>query len=478
MESFNKLAVSFFIFVLVSPFLIILVWSGGVEWGEGGATSGLLFRSFIQSFLSALFSVFLGYIGAIGLSALKIRSRYIYFIALLPQGLPPLFLIIGSMRFFSEYPFGLPAVVYLHAFINIGIIAVWLDSDIRGKLSFMSKAAYLEGCSKWMFWWKTLPVLKNNLLMCFIFVFALSLSSFSIPLMVGGMQSWSLEIGIYKAIFNYGNWKYAMGLSCIQIFILFFMTLFLRDKKNILFLKEKENVNFHGVRIFTLFLFVAPVLILSGLWTNWKLGIFQLRSAFDSFYPLLEMGMSSLFIGLAVGIGLWVLFSATLFYQNNKTLEKFLLGFISPSGAIIGFSLIIIGYFYEMGVLALGLILAFFTTLYRLGLINRMDSIRNQIRVAELLGASRLHIFKSIQWPQIAASIGFLSGLGAFWSVGEFAVTGMYLRSHKTLSLLAESLAASYRLEAATIVLLFIFVIGVGLFFTFWRMGSDLGQKS
>lgn len=478
MASFNKLVISLFIFVLVLPFLIILFWSGGIEWGEGGATSTLLFRSFIQSFLSALFSVFLGYIGAIGLSALKISSRYIYFIALLPQGLPPLFLIIGSMRFFSDYPFGLPAIVYLHTFINIGLIAVWLDSDIRKKLSFMSKTAYLEGCSKLMFWWKTLPVLKNNLLMCFIFVFALSLSSFSIPLMVGGMQSWSLEIGIYKAIFSYGNWKYAMGLSCIQIFILYFMTLFLRHKKNIFFLEERDKMILHGVRTFVIFLFIAPLLILSGLWTNWNLGISQLRNAFNSFYPLLEMGMSSLFVGLAVGIGLWIFFSVTLFYQNNKTLEKFLLGFISPSGAIIGFSLIIISYFYEMGFLALGLILAFFTTLYRLGFINRMDSVENQIRVAELLGASRLHIFKSIQWPQMAASIGFLSGLGALWSVGEFAVTGMYLRNNKTLSLLAEQLAASYRLEAATIILLFIFIIGVGLFFTFWRIGYDLGQKS
>ncbi len=478
MESFNKLAVLFFIFVLILPFLIILFWSGGVEWGEGGATSALLFRSFIQSFLSALFSVSLGYIGAIGLSSLKASSRYIHLMALLPQGLPPLFLIIGSMRFFSDYPFGLPAIVCLHTFINIGLIAIWLDSDIHGKLSFMSKAAYLEGCSRLMFWWKTLPVLKNNLLMCFVFVFALSLSSFSVPLMVGGVQSWSVERGIYEAIFSYGNWKYAMGLSCIQIFILFFMTFLLRNKKNILFLREREKRIFHGVKVFTLLLFVAPILILSGLWMNWKLGISQLRSAFDSFYLLLEMGMSSLFVGLAVGIGLWILFSVTLFYQNNRTLERFLLGFISPSGAIIGFSLIIIGYFYEMGVLALGLILVFFTTLYRLGLINRMDGIKNQIRVAELLGASRSHIFKSIQWPQMAVSIGFLSGLGALWSVGEFAVTGMYLRSNKTLSLLAEHLAASYRLEAATLVLLFIFVIGVSLFFTFWRIGSDLGQKS
>ncbi len=478
MESFNQLIASLFILIFISPFLIIFMWSGGVEWGEVNSTQVLLLRSFIQSFLSALCSVLLGYIGAIGLSSLKIKPYSIYFMALLPQGLPALFIIIGSMRLFSDYPFGLSAIVGLHVFINVGIIAVWLDSDIRRQLSFISKVSYLEGCSKLRFWWKTLPVLKNNLFMCFIFIFALSLSSFSVPLMVGGVKPWSMEIGIYQAIFSYGSWKYAMGLSLLQMLILFGITFFLRDKKNIFFIKDREGIIFHGVKIFIAFLFIGPLFILLGLWTNFKLGIYQLKSVFVSLEPFIEMCMNSLFIGLAVGICLWVVFSVVLFYQNNKVLERFLLGFISPSGAVIGLSLIVLGYSYEMGVLTFGLTLLFFTTLYRLGFVNRMDVIKNQIRVAELFGASKMHIFKSIQLPQMGPSLGFLSGLGALWSVGEFAVTGMYLRNNRTLSLLAEHLAASYRLEAASILLLFIFMIGVGLFFIFWRMGSDLGQRS
>ena len=63
--------------------------------------------------------------------------------------------------------------------------------------------------------------------------------------------------------------------------------------------------------------------------------------------------------------------------------------------------------------------------------------------------------------------ICFLSGLGALWACGDFALSGMLLGDDMTLALQMKSLFTNYRLEQALVLLIPLVILSVIIFLIF-----------
>jgi ABC-type spermidine/putrescine transport system permease subunit II len=94
------------------------------------------------------------------------------------------------------------------------------------------------------------------------------------------------------------------------------------------------------------------------------------------------------------------------------------------------------------------------------------------------MGASPALIFSKIIFPQVLPSILFLSGLGAFWTIGDFAMTQIIYGKDVTLALYIQSLVGSYRLEQANLLMFLLLFLGFMVFILFKEMRHVVSQKN
>ena len=198
---------------LVSPFLILLFWtcllplgirdfssaSHRLIWHEVAAV--FLFTS-AQALASALGALVLGIAGAYGLAAIPaflekfstqsfarrhapLASRVFETLALLPNLVPVLLLILAALKFLPGAR-GFWGIILLHVLLNQGLVSVAVVDLLRQRVGGLAELARVEGTTRTMFFWRAvLPILKSDLLSLGLFVFALSFSSFAIPLIIG-----------------------------------------------------------------------------------------------------------------------------------------------------------------------------------------------------------------------------------------------------------------------------------------------------
>jgi ABC-type Fe3+ transport system permease subunit len=116
--------------------------------------------------------------------------------------------------------------------------------------------------------------------------------------------------------------------------------------------------------------------------------------------------------------------------------------------------------------------------LFRLGLADDMKSLRTQIEVAKTMGANAKQIFYNISFPQLVTGIARLSGFAAFWAVGDFALSRLISARTISVAMLVDDLLGSYRLSAASCLVLLLILLGACIYWLFRGLGNVLSQKS
>src|SRR5262249_11263270 len=117
----------------------------------------------------------------------------------------------------ASFPFGLGAVVVAHVLLNSGLVAIALDRLVHSRLSGMTETTWVLGASPWVFLRQVAwPYICTDVACIFLFVFSLCLTSFSIPLVLGGDRLTTLEVAIFEAIRSEGQWDKAVLLAGIQ----------------------------------------------------------------------------------------------------------------------------------------------------------------------------------------------------------------------------------------------------------------------
>ena len=309
-------------------------------------------------------------------------------------------------------------------------------------------------------------VLKRDVQLMSLTVFCFCLTSFSLPVLLGGNSGKTLEVVIYDYLKNPAEWPMALGLLSIEILFIFFLSFlifkpfsFLRKRCRLPGLPSKQNIIFGLLPVFLItagfiegLYYIPEVLKLTGLTTAI---------------------LSTLFLSLSVGIGIVICFILISLCSSASYLKTFLIGYAVPSIVLTGFSFLIFTNEQVYFSWICGLVILFLPSLYRWAGESFLHSLENQIQTAQTLGADVKPIFKKIIWPQCKSSFFLLGGVAGFWASGDFAYTMITAHGKTNLALMAQQLLERYRTEQG-LALIWLALITGSLSFFLLRSGKNI----
>ena len=467
-----------FIFIFKIP---LLRFPPSSEW------INVLLFTLLQAGLSAVLSVFFGIFGALGLCCF-FHYKYKWVLelfCLLPALLPPLVSVLAWINFsenFFSFPFSFFCVLVVHILMNIGLSSVFFSRLFYSQTGSLSAWAFLHNVSRFPFLRKILFFeLKKDVVLVFLLVFSFCFTSFSVPLLVGGVSGQTLEVFIAEKLKDPVTWPEAMTLFMIETFFifLFFALLYGRIGKKEEFTQKKHQLYLLPCLPFLILPVLPAALVFFGLgdvfhsdkiWQDF----FLIKETFFSYW------MNTLLVGIGTGCCVLLLLFLVAFCLRDLFLRHFLIAYSSSSAAFMGFAFLLMGSDGRLMVLlkwSLGLSLLFLPTLYRLMGESTLSRLKNQVCLMDLMGASRILSFKVI-WPQCASAFFFLAGVGAFWACGDFAYSSIVSGGQGHLALLIQDLFASYRFELATILTWVLILSAVVCFSLFTGVAFVLHKKS
>jgi thiamine transport system permease protein len=465
---------------LISPYLIWLAaiprWS--LPSPEVWATAAS--ASIIQSLMSSVLACAAGFVLFHALQAWR-RPSLGEAALLLPNLIPPLFVAMALLSVGGTgFPYGLGAVVTAHVLMNAGLVAVALDRLVRAKAGGLAEVAWTMGCGRRRFWreigW---PVLRADFACIFLFIFSLCLTSFSLPLLLGGSRATSLEVAIYDTIRVQGRWDQAVLLAAGQSLALLALAWLLpqpfwprRPERGSL----PALLTWRGARVAV----ALPAVILI---IGWLIGLgtsVGTRLPAEVTAALPGALMASAALGLTVGFAHLILFLLVAYVSPHARLNRFLNGYLAPSPTITGFGLLLLPLAKVAGPAADGetamfikltaaLTLISFPLLYRWLVHGALAGLARQVAVARGLGAGWSAVLFEIVWPQAAPAFLRASGLAAVWACGDFAVSGIFLGRELTLPLVIADLLGNYRFEQAALLLLPLIALALLMYTVFVR---------
>lgn len=442
--------------------------------------------TFLQAFLSTSLSMVIGVWCALGLCALNYKpgSKILVLLELMllsPSFLPALFIVISVLTLINPFPFGLWGIVIVNALIFSGYVANAFFAKLNDRLGFMSELALIEGASKL----QTLlglifPVMKRDILNLFLLVFFLAFNSFSVPLLVGKIGSTSIEILIYQKILIEDKLDQAFSLASLQM-ILTFIILFLPATAVPIKSRRVSNLTGIGMKSGLFIIFLLFTVCLAGLLLQTPVGVIEIANNLDIIAGLKEKLIVSLTLGLSVGTVTFLGLMTIAYGLPHKLFDRILISYIAPSAVLVSFSFLLLPFrgllFAPVGIIFC-LSILFLPTLYRSLLTDKLMQLKENVEMSYVLSSSWGNTYWHIVFPQISQEIGILSGISAFWAVGDFAVSRMLSSKDITLSMTVEGLLGSYRLASASVLMLGLIVLGIILFLFFKGVGNVLSQKS
>ncbi len=442
----------------------------------------LLWRSVLQAASSALAAIALGVIGA---AALLRRSSRWEALALAPAAVPSIAIVLGFMSLFPGWR-GWTAVAFAHALVSSGLVAVVLSRVIRNELGGSLELAWTEGASRRVLWLRgVLPAIERDIARLATAIFAASLASFSIPLLLGGSKAVSFEIAILHAIRLDASWDTAAALSLFQWSMLLMTVLVLGKSEGAVARPIESESRSRLGRVLgsnsaiVVFL-IAPILVMTSLLRAPFQGIRQLQTAglFDNSEFVNYALRGSVVTATLGGVLCAVLLAAFAVVSPTRTQRSWISGYVAPSTAITGFATLVIGWGSDPSFtldalrLSVGSALLFAPILWRLRWEQRLARLDGQVAVAQTLGASHGMIIRKILVPQLREVFFWSAGLVSFWVWGDYAIGSIAASRAMTVGLVAKNLLEGYRLEAASVLILLCLLLG-GLSYRLFTLGGS-----
>lgn len=454
---------------LLFPFLFLLTHFQMRTMPDWGELYWAFKNSLLQALLSAIFSIVLGLWAALGILNFSNggRGRWrlgLEVLCLLPNFLPPLFILLATLNVIDPFPMGIAGIVIIHTFMNFGLVAVLLAGILETKLGGMVELAYVEGASRWRFVTQgMLPMLKKDILLLGLFIFVVCFGSFSVPLIVGGGKGTTIEVLIYEKIRLSNDWGSAVFLAAIQSVFIFSLSLIAGKGKGVVG-SRIANLNLIKMRSGIAVIIAVSLLYVTGYAQGLFAGFGMLSTFYELQSALLWSFAGSIFIGLSVGILVYSGLMLIAYCWPKKWFEKLLAGYVAPSTSLACFCLLIIAPnegIYPFIKIPLALMLLSLNSLFRMGWDSELTALQSQMTAAYAMGASPKQIFWEIQFPQMSGRAGVLAGIGAVWACGDFAVSRILAHRDLSIAMMTETLMSSYRLNQATVLSLLIVVAGL-----------------
>ncbi len=363
--------------------------------------------------------------------------------------------------------------------MNAGLVALLLKSLIESKLGPLLELSWVEGASQFQFIRAVWGMLRRDLYGILLFVFALCFTSFSIPLIAGGGRATTLEILIYEKIRISGAWSEALSLSLIQLVAVMAFSLIPFSPRKKLFGRSQQIPllgSWSGLLLLGFYCLGLGCYFLIQSLTGWE-QVLQIPGLWEEAFSLLPLSfVFSISVGLLVGA---LLLLVTWVYPF-AALHRLISGIVSPSTALLGFSLLFLFAHEEPWNYVkwiFGFVYLVFATLYRWGWDQELSGLSDQVQVAETLGGRPGLIFRQILLPQLWTPLVRISSVASLWALGDFALGRILISQNVTLALLIETLMSSYRLPAALALMGLLLVAGAVCFLFFWGL-SYVGRRA
>ena len=448
------------------PFIVFLFKVKAFSFPEYSKIISCFSFTFFQAFLSVLICWMLALPASLGLTAFYKRSIYslLEWVYLLPVFLPPI-VIAGSLINIFEYlslsPFGLTPIVLGHAFTYAGAMAVILARLLMTKTASYFEWAVVHNMPLWKLLKALLRfVLKRDIQLISLTVFCFCLTSFSIPVLLGGNSGKTLEVVIYDYLKNPDEWPMALALLSIEILFIFILSCFIF--KPLSFLKKLKPLPYTHLKQHVIWGILPIFFIFAGFLE----GLYYIPEVMK-LNGITKSILSTFLLSLCVGGGVVFCFILISFCSSTAYLKKFLIGYAAPSIVLTGFAFLIFSPDQVYLSWVCGLIILFLPSLYRWAGESFLNSLENQIQTAQILGAKRTHIFKKIIWPQCSSSFFLLGGVAGFWAAGDFAYTMITAQEKTNLAIMAQQLLERYRTEQGLALIWILLLTGSLSFFFF-----------
>ena len=463
---------------LLIPFFVFLFHVQSLSLPEGVEWVYVFGWTSLQALLTTFISLFFGLLGSRGLLYFN-RSRYYPLLeacCLMPAFLPPLLFCVSLVNFteiFLPFPFGLPALVFVQSLVSVGLCALVFSKTLEKETGGLSQWSLIYNISSWSFLKACAKtVLRRDIKVIGVFVFAAAFTSLSVPMLIAGGPHISLEFFIYEKLKNPLLWPQALALILIQMVFVFAICLWGFAFKQKLFQKNKDRQLIHllPAKQFALIPLIPVALYLMGLILSFSYE--GMRKLFDIGGFLLSAVWSSFLVGMGVGfVTVMALCLMALSFQNYKA-RTFTLAYLNPGTTLTGFAFLIvslsIGVYFDW---ICGLSLLLFPLIYRFQGENLLAKLEGQVETARLFGASPGLIFRDILWPQCFKGFFLCGGIAGFWACGEFAYTLMVSKGKWNLALVVYDLFSSYRLDMALLAS-WLLLLTSGLVLLLWSKGA------
>ena len=439
-----------------------------IEWLE------VIFWTFIQSGLSSVLALVLGFLGARGLVSFA-HKKYLGLLEallIIPCLIPPLLpalSIINLTELVTAFPFSLASLIVIQGLIHSGLMAVMFSRLFIKELTSLSEWAWVHGITTWNFLiFSSRSLLKKDIKILFMLLFINAWTSLSLPMLVSGRSIYSLEFYIYEKLKTPLLWPEAGFLMLFQTLGIFtFLWWGFSHLKTSQIKIQARRIRLISQPLMLMIPFICLFLSVSGLflWPK-QLAITQfieLKSI------LIQASITSLFIGFGVSLLTFALLGSILFSFSYKKSRLFLASYMHPGSMLPAMALLLIFpnqfLFFKW---ILGLTLLFFPFIYRFFCQIHLDKLETQIQIARVHGATPYQIVSKILWPQCFSHLFLGAGMAGFFSVGDFAFSSLISYNKWSIALVVFDLFSGYHLDVSLISAVLLLMIGL-LILLFWQ---------
>ncbi|MGD6858431.1 MAG: ABC transporter permease subunit [Enterobacteriaceae bacterium] len=216
-----------------------------------------IYQSLISTIISVTISIFIAKI--LHFSFKKKLKNILLIFCYLSSLLPSSILVIGIIKVFGnngllnlfllslgiKYNFSIYniyGIIITHIFLNIPIsILFWIKVFENIPIEHLKISSQLNISGFYFFYYIELPNLLNKILIIFFKVFIFCISSFNIPLILGGPTYTTISLEIFYSFKYLTNLNKALYLSMIHIFICLFILFISNLSEDNYFISYESN---------------------------------------------------------------------------------------------------------------------------------------------------------------------------------------------------------------------------------------------
>ncbi len=420
-------------------------------------------NSFLQSFSAALIVTLMSIPLSCGLFLLPDRFyELVKKLLLLPQILPSIFSILIAFSIWKPFPMGTIGIAFIFLMVHLGFAIIYVHNAILEKLNSLPIVAEIFSINRYLFLRKIfLPIMKADLLSCFLMIFIFCFSSFSIPLVAGGGRDTNIEVLIFEKIFVNQNWSSAWTIGIMQSLFLSLMSFFLLRSRNSI---KSEFV--YGEYLKSNFGYVGILIYLFVYLGGYVLGLVQASTEFfavvnffsDIWVATLNtFKFFALYIFVSVGLLYFWLFDFVKNYTLNKGVHL-----IAASTIIVGFSFYLsfpTSKDWDLFKVPIAMSILVFPVLFKSFLEKPIVDLKDQVITAQVFGISTDQIVIHILLRRIQKPILIWFSFLSIWFLSDFAVSRALGTQTETLGLMTQGFLSGYRLSYAYLLSAYILLV-------------------